>query len=255
MIKNSVIIVTGAGGRLGSALAKKLLSLNNKLIIGEKNKNKLIKLKKELGQNKINKCLFLNIDLAKTSNIKKLINVGVKKFKIIDGAVHCMYPVSGSWGAKFENLNEKNLKNDLFNQLGVPIIFSQQILKYFTRIRKGNLVHISSIQGISSPKFEHYKNLKINSPIEYSAIKTGIISITKYLAKYYKNKNIRINCVSPGGIKDKQPKKFVSRYKSSCNSKGLLDSEDIVDTIIFLLSDKSKYINGQNIVVDDGWSL
>ena len=72
-----------------------------------------------------------------------------------------------------------------------------------------NLVLISSIQGIQAPKFEHYKNLNMNSPIEYSAIKSGIISITKYLSKYYRNKNIRINCVSPGGIKDNQPRLFI----------------------------------------------
>ena len=95
----------------------------------------------------------------------------------------------------------------------------------------------------------------MTSPIEYSAIKSGIISITKYLSKYYKNRNIRINCVSPGGIKDNQPKLFIKRYRQSCNSKGLLDGEDISKLILFLLSDKSKYITGQNLIIDDGWSL
>ena len=62
------------------------------------------------------------------------------------------------------------------------------------------------------------------SPIEYSAIKSGIISITKYLSKYYRNKNIKINCISPGGIRDKQHSElFVKKYRQSCNSKGLLD--------------------------------
>ena len=70
-----------------------------------------------------------------------------------------------------------------------------------------------------------------------------------------KKKNISINCVSPGGIRDIQPKKFFIKYKKSCGTKGLLDSEDIIGSIIFLLSNSSTYINGQNIIVDDGWSL
>ena len=128
-------------------------------------------------------------------------------------------------------------------------------MKYFLKQKKGNLILISSIQGVQAPKFNHYKNLNMTSPIEYSAIKSGIISITKYLSKYYKNRNIRINCVSPGGIKDNQPKLFTKRYRQSCNSKGLLDGEDISKLILFLLSDKSKYITGQNLIIDDGWSL
>ena len=95
----------------------------------------------------------------------------------------------------------------------------------------------------------------MTSPIEYSAIKSGIISITKYLSKYYRNKNIRVNCVSPGGIKDNQPIEFIKKYKQSCNSKGLLNGEDISKVISFLISDESKYITGQNLIIDDGWSL
>jgi NAD(P)-dependent dehydrogenase (short-subunit alcohol dehydrogenase family) len=95
----------------------------------------------------------------------------------------------------------------------------------------------------------------MTSPIEYSAIKSGIISITKYLAKYYSKKNFKINCISPGGIKDNFPKKFIKNYKKQCNSKGLLDPKDVTNAIDFLLSKKSNFISGQNIVIDDGYTL
>jgi NAD(P)-dependent dehydrogenase (short-subunit alcohol dehydrogenase family) len=96
----------------------------------------------------------------------------------------------------------------------------------------------------------------MNSPIEYSAIKSGIISVSKYLAKYYKNKGIRINSISPGGIKNiSLPKLFINRYKKSCNSKGLMDGSDLTGLVLFLLSNQSKYITGQNLIIDDGWSL
>ena len=62
---------------------------------------------------------------------------------------------------------------------------------YFLKLKKGNLILISSVQGIQAPKFEHYPDSKMSSPIEYSAIKSGIISVSRYLSKYYKNKNIR----------------------------------------------------------------
>ena len=107
-----------------------------------------------------------------------------------------------------------------------------------------------------APKFDHYEGTDMHSPIEYSAIKAGIISITKWLAKYYSNQNIRVNCVSPGGILDNQPESFLDRYSKSCTNIGMLSAEEhIADTIIFLISDKSSAINGQNIIIDDGWSL
>ena len=128
-------------------------------------------------------------------------------------------------------------------------------IKLLLKQKHGNIINFSSIQGISSPKFEHYKQTEMTSPLEYTAAKWSIIAITKYLAKYCKNKNIRINCISPGGIYDNQPEIFVNEYQKSCLSKGMLDANDINGTIDFLLSDKSKYINGQNIIIDDGWSL
>jgi NAD(P)-dependent dehydrogenase (short-subunit alcohol dehydrogenase family) len=93
------------------------------------------------------------------------------------------------------------------------------------------------------------------SPIEYSAIKSGIISITRYLAQSCKNQNIRVNCISPGGILDNQPEVFLEKYNSECSSKGMMDACDLGGTIIYLLSSMSQYVNGQNIVIDDGWIL
>jgi len=246
------IIVTGGAGRIGSALAADLVKHDHKVLLGDINNSKLLKIKKKINSKNIE---TFQGDLTTKNNIDRFIKFGVKKFKNIHAAVHCSYPTSKKWGARLEDLEEIHLKNDLQNQLGGSIIFSQRIMKYFLKQKKGNLILISSIQGIQAPKFNHYKNLNMTSPIEYSAIKSGIISITKYLSKYYKNKNIRINCVSPGGIKDNQPKLFTKRYRQSCNSKGLLDGEDISKLILFLLSDKSKYITGQNLVIDDGWSL
>ena len=195
------------------------------------------------------------INLNSKKNIDLLFLKSLKISKKIDTVIHCAYPKSKGWGTKFEQLKESFLREDLFNHLGITILLCQNIIKHFLKFKNGNLILLSSIQGIQSPKFEHYEGLKMSSPIEYSAIKSGIISISKYLAKYYKKKNIRVNCISPGGIEENQPKKFKANYKSSCNSKGLLSGDDVANAVLFLISKESQFINGQNIIVDDGWSL
>jgi NAD(P)-dependent dehydrogenase (short-subunit alcohol dehydrogenase family) len=92
-------------------------------------------------------------------------------------------------------------------------------------------------------------------PVEYAAIKAGIIHLTRYLAKYLKSKNIRVNCISPGGILDSQPKVFLKKYKEKCINKGMLDAKDLNSALDFLLSSDSKFVNGQNIIIDDGFTL
>ena len=250
--RKEVVAITGGCGRIGSALAKDLLKRGYKVLLGDINKNKLIKFKSKLKSSNVE--IFFG-DLTTKKNIDSFITFGLKKFKKIDSVVCCSYPSSKEWGTRFEDLKENSLKEDLYKQLGSTIIFCQRIIKYFLKQKKGNIILISSVQGMQAPKFEHYHNLKMNSAIEYSAIKSGIISVSKYLSKYYKNKNIRVNCISPGGIKDNQPNLFIKRYRKSCNLKGLLDGKDISKIIMFLLSDQSKYISGQNLVIDDGWSL
>ena len=108
-------------------------------------------------------------------------------YDFIDSVVCCSYPISKKWGTSFEKLEEKYIREDLYNQLGATMIFCQRIIKNFLKTNGGNIILLSSIQGVQAPKFDHYKKTQMTSPIEYSAIKSGIISMTKYLAKYYKN--------------------------------------------------------------------
>ncbi len=252
MLHNKVIGITGGTGLIGYALAKGLVEAEAKIVIGDINQEKAEKVQKELGKDNI---LFIPTDVTDVASINNFIEKGYKAFGKIDTLIHSAYPRSKTWGTKLEDLTAENLKEDLFNQLGSAILFSQQAIKFFRKQGYGNLIHISSIQGVSAPKFEHYEELAMSSPIEYSAIKSGVISIVKYLAKYCKGQNIRVNSLSPGGILDKQPDLFLKKYKKSCLSKGMLNQEDLIGTALYLASDMSKYVNGQNIIIDDGWSL
>ena len=120
----------------------------------------------------------------------------------------------------------------------------------------GNIVNTASIYGFSAPKFEIYEGTDMTMPVEYAAIKGAIINLTKYLASYLGKYNIRVNSISPGGVFNNQPESFVKRYSEKVVlGKRMANTDDIVGVLISLLSDASKYITGQNIVVDGGWSL
>ena len=118
-----------------------------------------------------------------------------------------------------------------------------------------NIVNISSIYGVIAPKFEVYQNTSMTMPVEYAAIKSGLIHLTKYMAKYFKGMNIKVNTLSPGGTLNNQDQRFIEQYNKVCLNQGMLEQSELKGTLIYLLSDMSKYVNGQNIVVDDGFCL
>jgi len=251
-MKNKVVLLTGSSGRIGSAIARHLLKNGFKVVLADVKIDLLDSLLEEFHSDS-----YINTycDITNIDSIDSCIQIGKEKFKKIDWAIHCAYPRSDNWGRNFENLSYEDLSTDLSAHLGGSIIFSQRILSFFRDQGYGNLIHFSSIMGVATPKFENYVGTEMTSPIEYTAIKSAVISITKYLAKYFKGNNIRVNCISPGGILDNQPTLFLEKYKDCCNDKGMLDAEDILGTVTFLLGDESKYINGQNLIVDDGWIL
>jgi NAD(P)-dependent dehydrogenase (short-subunit alcohol dehydrogenase family) len=95
----------------------------------------------------------------------------------------------------------------------------------------------------------------MTTPVEYAAIKSAVIHLTQYFAAYFKKDGIRCNSLSPGGILDRQPDSFLTAYAAHCGTKGMLDPADILGALLFLLSDASRYMTGQNLVVDDGFTL
>lgn len=179
----------------------------------------------------------------------------IKSMGKIDALVNCAYPRNKNYVRDFLEVEFQDFCENINIHLGGYFLTCQQFIKFFLKQRHGNIINFSSIYGVIPPRFEIYENTKMIMPVEYAAIKSAIIHLTKYMAKYLKGKNIRVNCISPGGILDKQPEVFLSSYRKYCLNKGMLDKSDVVGIVIFLLSDLSMYINGQNIIVDDGFSL
>lgn len=245
------ILVTGSMGLLGYELTKILLKHNYNVIGSDIKKNK-----KKINILNNKNFIFLELDISIQKNVKNFLLFCHKKFGKIDAVVNCSYPVYPGSNVKPEFINSKKIIFNLSKHLGGAIFLSTEVCKYFNKNKFGKLINISSIQGVCAPKFDHYDRQPFFSPIDYSAIKAGIISITRYLSKYYKKKGINVNCISPGGIINPNHNEiFKKNYLKDCGSIGLLSVKHIIPSILYLLSNESLAINGQNIIIDDGWSL
>jgi NAD(P)-dependent dehydrogenase (short-subunit alcohol dehydrogenase family) len=121
--------------------------------------------------------------------------------------------------------------------------------------RFGSLINMSSIYGLIGPDFTVYEGTEMTMPAAYSAIKGGLNNLTRYLASYYGEYQIRVNTVSPGGIFDHQPELFVNNYNNKVPLKRMGQPKDIVAAVFYLLTDEASYVTGHNLVVDGGWSI
>jgi NAD(P)-dependent dehydrogenase (short-subunit alcohol dehydrogenase family) len=239
---NKVIIVTGGNGLIGKEIIKTLtfqgaicinLDINNET-------NELL--------------TSINCDVTNFSSIDKSIDLILKKHKKIDGLVNGAYPRTSDWGEKFENVKLDSWSNNVEYQLNSCFYITQQVSKIMVSQNEGSIVNFASIYGQVGPDFTVYDGTDMTSPVAYSAIKGGVISLTKYLASYLGKNNIRVNCISPGGIFNYQNSIFVDNYNKKVPMRRMGKPEDISPLVAFLLSDGASYITGQNIAIDGGWT-
>lgn len=256
MLKNKVIVVAGACGLIGRTVVIELLNQGAIVVATDTNQLMLKSFLEDLNASVSTDYLseFL-LDITSSKSIQDAIQFTKLKYDKIDGFVNTAYPRNENYGKHFFDVEYQDFCENIDVNLGGYFLCSQKFLELFMKQGFGSIVNISSIYGVVAPKFEIYEGTSMTVPVEYGAIKSALIHLTAYMAKLTKGSNIRINCISPGGILDGQPPQFLRNYKNECLSKGMLDSKDVVGSIVFLLSNMSTYINGQNIVIDDGFVL
>lgn len=256
MLTQKVVVITGGAGLIGQEFVKAVVENNGVAVIADINKEIGENVKNALSDQLQTSAIdFVQLDITAKASLQECIEKINSKYGKIDALVNNAYPRNKNYGRHFFDVEYDDFSQNISLNLGGYFLSSQQFALYFQKQGYGNIINISSIYGVVAPKFEIYDNTLMTMPVEYAAIKAGLIHLTKYMAKYFKGMNIKVNALSPGGIFNSQPEEFLVKYKQQCLNKGMLDKSDLKGTLAYLLSDLSNYVNGQNIVVDDGFSL
>ena len=253
LLHGKTIIVIGAAGLLGVNLVDSLLRQSAKVIAADINSD-FLKTRLETLDVKFDpeNLVLKSLDITDEVAVKNFF----KTIEPIDGTVNATYPRNKQYGRPFFDVTKDSFNENLSLHLGSAFVFMQSCAEYFLKHKTPfSLVNISSIYGVVAPKFEIYENTNMTTPVEYAAIKSALIHLNKYVAAYVRDSRFRINSVSPGGIFDNQPDDFLLGYKSHTHGAGMLDVSEVIGAILFLLSNESRYVTGQNIVVDDGFIL
>jgi NAD(P)-dependent dehydrogenase (short-subunit alcohol dehydrogenase family) len=126
--------------------------------------------------------------------------------------------------------------------------------------RRGCIVNVLSIYGIVAPdqriyEGSSYEGRSINTPAVYSASKAALLGLTRYLATYWSSEGVRVNAITPGGVRSGQNDVFVERYSARVPLGRMAERDELAGALVFLASPASSYVTGQNIVVDGGLSV
>ena len=121
----------------------------------------------------------------------------------------------------------------------------------------GTIIQTSSIYGTIAPDHRiyegsEYMGYKISTPAVYSASKAGVVGLTKYLASYWANHNIRVNTITPGGVSSGQNEEFKFKYSQRVPLGRMAESGDMIGAALYLASDASSYVTGQNLIIEGG---
>lgn len=242
ILDKKYIIVTGGSGLIGKEILKDL-----------KRKGAIV-INFDISDSGIEEVIEIKCDITKDISLKESVDDVIKRYGRIDGLVNNAYPRTQDWGFAFEDVRPESLRKNVDWQLNSIFILSQMVLEVMKKQGSGSVVNIASAYGVVGNDFTVYEGTKMTSPAAYSAIKGGIINFTRYLASYYGKHNVRVNCVSPGGIFDNQPEPFVKAYEKKVPMKRMGNPDDIAPPVSFLLSDEARYITGHNLIVDGGWT-
>lgn len=258
------IIVAGGAGQIGFSFVEVLLDAGANVIIADIDTEMAYQKAKESEVvNATKEKLYIEyLDVSNNHEINKFYNKLSQIFNNIYGLINVFHYKGdtrklnnkSSFFSEFSEYPEEawNLVHDI--NLRGSFLMSQKVIPFLEKNGEGVIVNISSTYGIVSANKKIYGNSGINSPVAYATSKAGIINLTRYMATHLADKNIRVNCLSPGGVFNNQSDEFINNYSEMTPLKRMANSNDYQGAILFLISNASTYMTGANLIVDGGWT-
>ncbi len=250
---NKTAIVIGGSGQIGKHTVDVLLDAGAVVI----------NLDLTNTQKKVKNYHFYKIDISKEKNIISFKKKFMRKFHKLNILInHSHYKGNNRFLKPKSNFfksvmqySSKEWDNVIKTNLNGLFYTTKHFLGLLLKNKNSVIVNTSSTYGKVSPNPIIYGKSGINAPISYSTTKSAIIGFTKYLAAHYGGRGLRANILIPGGVKNKaQTNNFRKNYSKLTPMKRMANENEYKETILFMVSDASSYMNGSEIIVDGGWT-
>lgn len=257
-IKGRTCLITGASGHVGQALTFAFAEMDCNLILLDHPNSNLSEFKNKLTEKFQNKVFSISCDLESSKDIEKIGPFIEDRFNSLDILINNAAFVGSSnlegWATSLENQSLDTWRRAIEVNLTASFQIIQNNKKLLEKSSNASIINVGSIYGIYGPDLSIYENTKLNNPAAYSVSKAGLLQLTRWMSTVLAPK-IRVNSISPGGIFRNQPEEFVKRYVEKTPLKRMGSESDIVGAAIYLSTNLSSWVTGQNIIVDGGWGI
>ncbi len=255
-LQNKIILLTGASGKLALSFIRKFLEYKA-IVIGLDIKDEPPVID-SLDANLKKNFHYYKSDITNKSDLKEIFNdLSLKKIlpnTLINNAAAGQVTFLNGSLVEFTQFPHEvwdaNLRVNLTGALNICQVFG----KYLEDTKNGSVINMSSTYGIAGCDQRIYGDSGLNSSIAYAATKSALIGMTKYLAAYWGDLNIRVNAVAPAGVFNDHKDPFYSNYVNKIMLGKMCEADDITNALIYLSSDASKYITGTVLSVDGGYT-
>lgn len=267
-LRDKVIIITGATGLLGSQHAEVVAEAGGIPVLLDLNQKNCDELSNRIKSKYNVEAVGYKVDITNEEEILENVALINKKFNSIHALIN-----NAANNPKVEDSSEKafsrleNFPLSVWNSdLAVGLTGSYLCAKYYghlisTNTNGGTILNISSDLGIIAPDQRLYRknglpdDLQPVKPVTYSVVKAGLIGLTRYLATYWADKNVRCNAICPGGVENNQNEDFLKEVRARIPLGRMAKKDEYKGLVLFLLSDSASYLNGSIIAADGGRSV
>ncbi len=251
-LNNKVVVITGGYGYLGKSISAGLAEAGATVLVAGRDKEKFQSTFSDKAHLSIS---FTEMDISDNASIKRSFASVVQEYGHIDVLINNAF---FSRGNDPENISDEDWQYSIDGSLNSVYRTIREVLPYMKKQGKGRIINVSSMYGMVSPDFSVYEDIpQFLNPPQYGAAKAGVIQLTKYMASLLGKFNINVNSISPGPFPSKavqENKVFIDRLKKK-NPLGRIGvPDDLKGPFVFLASDASEYVTGQNLAVDGGWT-
>ena len=259
------VLITGAGGLLGPKHAEAVIEAGARAVITDHHEDRAIRRAQELNERYGRECaMAFHMDVTSKESIENVVNKLDRIDVLINNAAKdpkVKKEAGLTPDSRFETMTPEYWAEGLNAALNGTFYCSQAVANKMLDNGGGVILNIASELGVIAPDQRLYRkeglaeeqqNVK---PITYSAAKWAIVGMTKYLAVYFATRGIRVNCLSPTAVYNDHPEEFVEKLTNIIPMKRMSHIDEYKGSIVFLCSDASTYMTGENLVIDGGKSV
>ena len=261
-LTGKVAVVTGGAGLLGQVFCQALVTAGASVAIIDIDKNKADQTAREIKKDKSQKVLAFACDITSPDSVSSMVKEVVNQLGRIDILLNNAASKGSNldqFFAPFENYSLQTWREVMAVNIDGLFLVAQSVGNQMKAQGGGSIIQISSIYGVVAPdqriyEGSEYNGRAINTPAVYSVSKAAVLGLTSYLSTYWADSKIRVNTLTPGGIASGQNNEFSKKYSNRVPLGRMGEATELTGALIYLASDASSYVTGQNIIVDGGLS-